>query len=113
MLARSFVWWPQIDKELEEIVNTCEACQCTRHQPPMAPLQPWEWAQKPWIRLHDYAGPFLGQSFFIVVDANSKWMEVKPTITPTTASTIQHLHSIFVTHGLPEMLVTDNASIIH
>ena len=38
-------------------------------------------------------------------------MEVKPTTTPTTASTIQHLRSIFATHGLPEMLVTDNASI--
>ena len=111
-LARSFVWWSQIDKELEEIVKSCEACQCTRHQPPVAPLHPWEWPQKPWVCLHaDYATPFLCQSFFIVVDAHSKWMEVKPTTTPTTASTIQHLHSIFATHGLPEVLVTDNASI--
>ena len=112
MLARSFVWWPQIDRELEEVVKTCESCQCTRHLPPVAPLQPWEWPQKPWVRLHaDYAGPFLGQMFLILVDAHSKWMEVKPTNTPTTTSTIQHLRSIFATHGLPEMLVTDNASI--
>ena len=61
MLARSFVWWPQIDKELEDIVKTCDACQHSRHLPPVAPLQPWEWPQKPWVRLHaDYAGPFLG-----------------------------------------------------
>ena len=38
-------------------------------------------------------------------------MEVKLTNTLTTASTIHHLQSIFATHGLPEMLVTDNASI--
>ena len=48
---------------------------------------------------------------FILVDAHSKSMEVKPTNTPTTASTIHHLRSIFATHGLPEMLVTENASI--
>ena len=27
MLARSFVWWPQIDKDLEDTVKTCDACQ--------------------------------------------------------------------------------------
>ena len=112
MLARSFVWWPQIDKDIEDIVKTCDTCQRSRHLPPTAPLQPWEWPQKPWVRLHaDYAGPFLGQMFFIVVDAHSKWMEVKPTNTATTAATIHHLRSILATHGLPEMLVTDNASI--
>ena len=36
---------------------------------------------------------------------------MKPTNTATTAATIHHLRSIFATHGLPEMLVTDNASI--
>ena len=83
-----------------------------RHLPPTAPLQPWEWPQTPWVHLHaDYTGPFLGQMFFIVVDAHSKWMEVKPTNTATTAATIHHLRSIFATHGLPEMIVTDNTSI--
>ena len=41
MLVRSFVWWPQIDKELEDIVKTCNACEHSRHLPPVAPLQPW------------------------------------------------------------------------
>ena len=47
-LARSFVWWPQIDTDLEELVKSCEDCQSTQHLPPVAPLQPWEWPQKPW-----------------------------------------------------------------
>ena len=60
-LARSFVWWPQIDDDLEEVVKRCKQCQCLRNQPPVAPLQPWEWPEKPWVRVHaDYAGPFLG-----------------------------------------------------
>ena len=68
MLARSFVWWPQIDRELKDVVKACESCQCTRHLPPVAPLQPWEWPQKPWVRLHaDYAEPFLGQMFLKLV----------------------------------------------
>ena len=77
-LARSFVWWPQIDRDLEELVKRCEDCQCFRNQPPVAPLQQWEWPEKPWVRVHaDYAGPFLSRQFLILVDAHSKWMEVK------------------------------------
>ena len=30
---------------------------------------------------------------------------------PTSAVTIEHLRSIFATHGLPEMLVSDNGSV--
>ena len=111
-LARSFVWWPQIDQDLEELVKRCDDCQRFRNQPPVVPLQPWEWPEKPWIRVHaDYAGPFLGRQFLILVDAHSKWMEVKVVNNATSAVTIDQMCSIFATHGIPEMLVTDNGTV--
>ena len=27
MLARGYVWWPQIDKHIEQLVSSCEICQ--------------------------------------------------------------------------------------
>ena len=45
------------------------------------------------------------------MDAHSKWIEIKSVTNPTSAATIEHLHSIFATHGLPEMLVSDNGSV--
>ena len=39
-LARSVVWWPQMDQEIEDKVKSCSSCQSTRHQPPPAPLHP-------------------------------------------------------------------------
>ena len=110
-LARSFVWWPGLDRELEEFVRQCDPCQRSRHLPAAVPIQPWEWPQRPWSRLHaDYAGPFQGHMFLIVVDAHSKWVEVKAVKNSTSATTIEHLRSIFATHGLPELLVTDNGA---
>ena len=111
-LARSFVWWPQLDRDLENVVQSCEICQSYHHLPPMAPLQPWEWPQRPWARVHiDYAGPLFGRQILILVDTHSKWIEIKSVTNPTSAATIEHLHSIFATHGLPEMLVSDNGSV--
>ena len=86
-IARGFVWWPKMDKEFEEVVKQCDTCQRTRHLPAAAPLQPWEWPQWPWIRVHaDYAGPFLGHMFLIHIDAHSKWMEVKYVASATSSS---------------------------
>ena len=94
------------------MVQDCEICQTYRHLPPAAPLQPWEWAQRPWARVHiDFAGPFLGQQFLILLDAHSKWIKIKSVTNPTSAATIEHLYSTFATHGLPEMLVSDNGSV--
>ena len=111
-LARSFVWWPQLDKDIEELVKNCDDCQQSRHLPPVAPLQPWEWPQRPRVRVHaDYAGPFMNKYFLILVDSHSKWIEVKPVNNATSTVTIDQLRSIFATHGIPEMLVTDNGSV--
>ena len=72
-LARSFVWWPGMDRQLEEKVKSCQSCQQNQSIPAEAPLYPWEWPKRPWARLHvDYAGPFLGKMFLITTDAYSK-----------------------------------------
>ena len=69
-LARSYIWWPGIDYDLQEKVKGCDACQRMRHTPAPAPLHPWEFLHHPWERLHaDSAGPFQGKMFLIMIDA--------------------------------------------
>ena len=56
--AQMVVWWPGLDKSIEEMVNNCPSCQSRRPLPPAAPLHPWSIPQVPWSRLHmDYTGP--------------------------------------------------------
>ncbi|KAJ8351850.1 hypothetical protein SKAU_G00233260 [Synaphobranchus kaupii] len=110
-LARSYVWWPGMDMEIEQEVQSCLACQETRKCPARAPLHPWEWPEVPWSRLHiDYAGPFQGKMFLVIVDAHSKWIDVYPTSSATSETTIEKLRQCFSTHGLPQMIVSDNGT---
>ena len=77
-LARNFVWWPRIDVDLEARVKQCNQCQLSRLSPPIVPMHLWDWPEHPWQRIHlDYAGPFNGKMFLVVIDAHSKWMEVE------------------------------------
>ena len=110
-LARSYIWWPGMDRDLENRVKECEACQRAHNQPPFSPLMPWEVPQVPWERLHgDFAGPYEGKMFFILVDAYSKWLEVVLMSAANSTTTIECLRSIFSTHSLPKVFVTDNGS---
>ena len=109
ILARSYVYWPGIDKDIERLVSDCATCQEHRNVPPSTELHPWEWPDKPWSHLHaDFAGPFLGNMFLILVDAHSKWMDIYTMSSITSEATIGNLKASFSTHGLPDVLVTDN-----
>lgn len=108
-LARSYVWWPGTDCEMENMAKSCIVCQQTLRQPQTAPVHAWEWPSAPWQRIHiDYAGPFMDQMFLVVVDAHSKWPEIFPVKQATAASTINSLWSPFARTGPPQQLVSDN-----
>ena len=109
-LARSYVWWPNMDNNLETLVRECAVCQVHQNFPKQAPLHAWEWTSEPWQRIHIDFAQYEKQSYLIVVDSHSKWLEVVPTKGESTADTIEVLRRIFATHGLPEMCVSDNAS---
>ena len=108
-LTRLHVWWLSLDHDVEQTVQDCHACQANRCKSPEKVNNPWIWPTRPWQRIHvDFAGPFNGQMFLLVVDAKSKSIEVFPMSSTTASTTIRALRFLFVTHGLPEVIVSDN-----
>ena len=104
-LARAYIWWPKMDKEIEDLAKSCSMCQQTSAHPAKAPLHPWEWPAQPWSCLHiDFAGPFLGHMYLVLVDAHLKWLEVQLIHSITTENTIRKFQDIFAVHGLPQKI---------
>ena len=107
-LARSFVWWPKLDEDIECTVKRCSACQDCRSSPPSAPLHTWSWPTRPFQRIHIDFFEKEKMPFLILVDSHSKWIEVKQMTSTTVDRTLDELHLIFANHGLPEEVVSDN-----
>ena len=65
-MARSHVWWPKLDQDIEDLVKSCSACQSVRQAPPEALLHPWSWPTRSWQRVHiNFAGLFQGKMYFL------------------------------------------------
>ena len=108
-LARSYVYWPNLDRDIEQLAKGCQTCQVHRKDPAGVPLHPWEWPSRPWYRVHaDFLGPFLGKDFLLLIDAHSKWMEVHIMGSTSAEATIEKMEMTFASTGLPVHLVTDN-----
>ena len=100
------LWWLNLDKIIEDVAKSCVACTSVKTGPPTAPMHPWKWPAKPWQRIHiDFAGPFLGKSFMLIVDSHSKWPEMTAT---SASSTLCKLRQVFASYGLPQQVVMDN-----
>ncbi|XP_064476932.1 uncharacterized protein K02A2.6-like [Ornithodoros turicata] len=108
MLARSYLWWPGLDKDIEARVRRCDQCASVAAQESPVPLDQWESPEKPWCRLHADFAELHGNHYFVLVDAFSKWPEVVRMVSTTAIKTIEVLKDIFLHNGLPEVLVSDN-----
>ena len=66
-LARSFVWWPGMDQDIEDKVRSCATCTSTQNTPKKVPLHMWPWATEPFQRVHVDFAEINGQQFFLLV----------------------------------------------
>ena len=76
-LARGHIWWSGIDKEIEEKAKRCSTCQIHQRTPPQVPPTSLGMATSTMVLNRiDYASPFMGKMFLLIIDAHSKWLDI-------------------------------------
>ena len=110
-IAQGVVRWPGLATDIENQVKSCQQCQAKQKAPASAPLHPWEWHAQPQTHFQvDYAGSFMGKMFLVVVDAHSKWLKEEMVPSVASSNTIAKLRTTFATHGLLNLVVSDNGT---
>ena len=108
-LARQYLWWPNLDKEIERVVKDCNSCKSNASQPPKAKLVKFIETKRVFEIIHlDFAVPFHGKCSLILVDAFSKWPEVAEVSTMDSMQTIEKFRKWFARFGLPDVIISDN-----
>ena len=40
-LARSYLWWPNLDSDIKQMARNCDQCKLAAPNPPASPAHPW------------------------------------------------------------------------
>ncbi|KAK3097548.1 hypothetical protein FSP39_010680 [Pinctada imbricata] len=107
---RTNVWWPGLEKDCEKVCKTCHGCQIVAAPAKPEPMKRTELPSAPWQHLAmDLLGPFpTGESLFVVVDYYSRYYEIEIMRKTTSDKIIDALEKMFLTHGLPYSITSDN-----
>ncbi|KAK9701293.1 Integrase zinc binding domain [Popillia japonica] len=108
LLARNEVWWPNIDNDIEGYTKRCEPCQLNQKASVPVPYTPWSKTNKNWKRVHIDFFHYMSNTFLIIVDSHSKFLDIHLMNGTNAKNTIGKLRSTFSYFGLPEELVSDN-----
>ncbi|XP_064101230.1 uncharacterized protein K02A2.6-like [Macrobrachium nipponense] len=106
--ARSYVWWPGLDNDIEQMVKNCLTCQIHQNMPQEVPLSPWPLARGHWERIHVDFAEKDNHRFLLVVYSYSKWPEIYHMNCTTSTKVIEVLRMLMASYGLPK--VSDNGS---
>ncbi|XP_063933135.1 uncharacterized protein K02A2.6-like isoform X2 [Zophobas morio] len=110
-IARAYFWWPNLDKDIENIARSCIPCNKVARERQKAIPIPWNRPTRPWQRVHiDFLGPINNSHYLIMLDAYSKWPEIFKMNSITSAATISKIRETCARWGIPETLVSDNGT---
>ncbi|XP_030587995.1 uncharacterized protein K02A2.6-like [Archocentrus centrarchus] len=106
--AREAVYWPGINRDIEEMVQKCETCLKHRYKQQKEPMLIADLPTAPWQKVGTDLFHLHGKDYLLVVDYYSNYPEVAQLSSTSAQSVITHMKSFFSRHGIPHCVVSDN-----
>lgn len=106
--ARDVVYWPGMNKEIEDIVGKCEACLENRDKPAKEPMIIAPIPSLPWTKVACDLFQLGKNHYAVLVDYYSNYIEVSTLPETTAAETISFIKGNIARYGIMQTLVTDN-----
>ncbi|XP_048054388.1 uncharacterized protein K02A2.6-like [Megalobrama amblycephala] len=106
--ARTAIYWPGINADIDRMVSTCDTCLSHRAKQQKEPMIITDTPSEPWQKIGTDLFVLNGKNYLLVVDYLSNYPEMALLPNTSTASVITHMKSIFARHGIPQVVCSDN-----
>lgn len=106
--ARSSVYWLGITAQVQSTVESCNHCQKYRNTQQKEPLISTPLPTRPWERIAADLCDYGNDTYLIVVDYYSRYIEMTKLFRTTSVNVIQAMMEFFARWGVPETLMSDN-----
>ncbi|XP_054864601.1 uncharacterized protein K02A2.6-like [Amphiprion ocellaris] len=106
--ARTAVFWPGINADIEKMVSSCDTCIKHQAKQPKEPLTVTDIPDEPWQKVGTDIFHLDGKNYLLVIDYLSNYPEMALLSNMSATCVIMHMKSIFARHGIPQIVVSDN-----
>ena len=108
LLAKTTVYWPNINQDIENFVNNCEVCQQALPSQSHEPLHQHPIPERAWQVLGTDLFNWNNKDFLIIVDYYSKFSYIRKLSTTTSAMVAEQTKQILSESGIPQRVISDN-----
>ena len=106
--ARRIFYWPHMNEQIENLINSCSHCQMYRPAKTKEPLLPHEVPTLPYEKIGMDLTEFHGKDYLVVVDYLSFWIDICHLNGKTASDVIKAIKPTFASHGIPQTIIADN-----
>ncbi|XP_059160867.1 uncharacterized protein K02A2.6-like [Physella acuta] len=111
---QSAFYWPGMDRDISEYIQSCKLCMNKTRTPQLAPIQKTDLVCRPFEKIAiDIIGPLQptsarGHRFVLtVVDLATRWPEAFPLKNTTSEDTVNCLIQVFSRAGFPDTILSE------
>jgi transposase InsO family protein len=106
--AKGSVFWPGINKDIENLVGTCPQCQQHQVSQMKEPLQTVEVPPIPWHTIGTDLFTLDGQQYLLIADYYTKYPIVEKLESLTSKTVTDITDRVFSMFGYPNRIISDN-----
>lgn len=106
--AREVLFWPNMNRDVENLVKTCEPCQKHQKQHTAEPLLSHKLPSEPWQKVSTDLFELDRKHYIVIVDAYSNYPEVIALPSQSSESVIRVMKTTFARYGIPEEVLSGN-----
>ena len=106
--ARQLYFWPNMSKDLQNIVRRCRTCEKFSKRDTNEPLLCHKIPQLRFQKIACDILEFGHKVFLVLVDYFSHWIELRPLQSKSSLSIIDAMQEVFSRFGYPQEIIADN-----
>jgi len=109
-MARDRIYWPGLNKQIEDKVSKCEVCLKNRPKQQKEPLTTHPSPSLPWTKVGTDLFEHESSNYLIMVDYYSNFVEVAPLQDKKSTTVIKNIKMNIARYGIMETLISDIAA---
>jgi hypothetical protein len=106
--ARELLYWPGMNRDVEDMILKCDICQSMRPGNSKEPLISHEIPDRAFVKIASDIAEVNGKSLLVTIDYFSKWIEVSTLKNKSSGEVKRAWLEIFSRFGIPNIIIADN-----